>query len=157
MLDQILDLYLEINSENPDEDYEIFSRSSFIERTTVQAKREGFQLITATSGDVLAGFSFGYPMADGRWWSNCPPPPEEILLNSKFAVIELDVRKTYRGHGIGKKLLDTLLSGRPEKYATLAALPTSPAYAMYERWGWYSVGVFDDEPIMNAMVIPLKD
>lgn len=157
MLDQILDLYLEIRSEYPEEDYEIFSRSSFIERTRIQAQRDGFQLVTATSGDVLAGFSFGYPIASGRWWADCPPPPEDILRSSKFAVIELEVRKTYRGHGTGKKLLDSLLSGRPEKYATLAALPDSPAHAMYERWGWYDVGVFEDEPVMNAMVIPLKD
>jgi hypothetical protein len=54
-----------------------------------------------------------------------------------------------------KKLLDILISGRPEKYATLAARPDSPAHAMYIRWGWYTVGVYETPPVMDAMVLPL--
>jgi ribosomal protein S18 acetylase RimI-like enzyme len=155
ILDAVVDLYLEIRSERAGEHYEMFSRASFIERTNSQAQKGGFDLIAATSEHALVGFGFGYPMAVGQWWTDCPPPPPDILASSKFAVIELNVRKTYRGQGAGKKLLDILISGRPEKYATLAARPDSPAHAMYIRWGWYTVGVFETPPVMDAMVLPL--
>jgi ribosomal protein S18 acetylase RimI-like enzyme len=155
ILDAVIDLYLEIRSERAGEHYEKFSLTSFIERTNSQAQKDGFELIAATSEHSLVGFSFGYPMAVGQWWTDCPSPPQDILANSKFAVIELNVRKTYRRQGAGKKLLDILISGRPEKYATLAARPDSPAHAMYTRWGWYTVGVFETPPVMDAMVLPL--
>jgi GNAT superfamily N-acetyltransferase len=156
MLDELTDLYLETHSEQPYHDDPIFSRSQFIDRTTDQAKRPGFELVTVRAGDTLAGFSFGLPFAAGSWWADCTMPPQHILRAAKFAVIELDVRRVYRGQGWGKALLDTLLSERSEPYATLAAIPESPAYAMYERWGWYKVGVFTDEPVMDALALPLQ-
>ena len=68
----------------------------------------------------------------GRW-SDSTPPPGEVLESSKFAVIELDVRRSHRGQGLGGKLLEKLLEDRPEKYATLAAIPNSLAHGMYVR------------------------
>ena len=155
ILDAVIELYLEIRSERAGEHYEMFSLANFIERTNSQAQKDGFELIAATSEHALVGFSFGYSMAVGQWWADCPPPPQDILANSKLAVIELNVRKSCRGQGVGKKLMDILVSGRPEKYATLAARPDSPAHAMYIRWGWYAVGVFKTPPVMDAMVLPI--
>jgi GNAT superfamily N-acetyltransferase len=154
MLDEIADLYVEIRSEYT-EHLEIFTRPSFIDRTNDQARGAGFKLVTVTSSDDLVGFSFGLPIPPGSWWSECTAPPPEVLDASKFAVIELDVRKEYRRQGIGKKLLGELLGDRGEEFATLASIPESPAHAMYIRWGWRKVGVFDDS--MEALLIPLKD
>jgi hypothetical protein len=156
MLEDITDLYMEIHSENPDEHDELFSRPSFTARTNSQARKAGFEVITATSGDILVGFSFGYPFPPGQWWADCTPPTYEVLDSSKFAVIELDVRRTYRRKGTGKKLLEELLSGRSEKFATLAATSGSMAYAMYIRWGWRKVGLFETPPVMDALLVPLK-
>lgn len=155
MLDDIADLYDEIRSEYI-ERHDIFSRASFVTRTDSQARKPGFDLITAASHGLLAGFSFGYPIPSGDWWSECSPPPPDVLNSAKFAVIELDVRKEYRRRGIGKRLLDMLLGSRDEKFATLACLRGSSAQAMYERWGWYKVATFEDLPPMDAMLIPLE-
>jgi ribosomal protein S18 acetylase RimI-like enzyme len=158
MLEEITDFYEEIHSEDADdESHELFSRPTFITRTTNQALTRGFELVTARLNDALVGFSFGYPLSPGRWWGECTPPPEEVLASSKFAVIELNVRKADRRQGIGKKLIDELLAGRPEKFATLATITGSTANAMYLRWGWYKVGFFLTPPPMDALVIPLRE
>lgn len=154
MLHDIANLYDEIHSDMPEEQGGIFSRESFLMRTAGQAQVAGFELVTATSGELLVGFSFGHPMPAGRWWGDCTPVRQEILSSSKFAVIELDVRRSYRRQGIGKTLLDMLLRDREEDFATLASTPGTIANAMYKRWDWYEVGVFTDA--MEALVIPLK-
>jgi ribosomal protein S18 acetylase RimI-like enzyme len=158
MLAEITAFYEEVHAEDADdESHELFSRPTFIARTVSQAQTKGFELVTATSNELLVGFSFGYPLSPGRWWGECTPPPEEVLASYKFAVIELNVRKAFRRQGIGKKLLDELLAARPEKFATLATITGSTANAMYLRWGWYKVGVFLTPPPMDALVIPLRE
>lgn len=156
MLEDLAGTYIDAHAGNVDEDDELFSRPSFISRTNNQAERPGFELLTAVSGGALVGFSFGYTFPAGQWWADCTPPGQEVLDVSKFAVIELDVRRDFQGRGIGKRLLEELLSGRTEKFATLAATPGSMAHAMYIRWGWYTVGVFETPPIMHAMLIAMK-
>lgn len=158
MLEEITDFYEEIHSEDADdESHDLFSRPTFIARTTSQARTNGFELVTASLTGFLVGFSFGYPFPPGQWWGECTPPPKEVLNSSKFAVIELNVRKAYQGQGIGKKLLDKLLAARPEKFATLATITGSTANAMYLRWGWHKVGFFVTPPPMDALVIPLRE
>jgi|HubBroStandDraft_1064217.scaffolds.fasta_scaffold04186_11 ribosomal protein S18 acetylase RimI-like enzyme len=154
-LEDIADLYIDAHSENPGESDEIFSRPGFIDRTIAQARRDGFEFVVARSGNTLTGFAFGYLVGGSKWWADCSLPPQEVFLASKFAVIELDVGQFYQGRGIGKRLIELLLSGRPEKFATLAATPDSPAQAMYIRWGWYKVGTFETPPVMDAMVFRL--
>lgn len=156
VLDDIADVYIDAHSGNADEDDEMFSRPSFISRTESQAQMAGFELITATSENTVIGFSFGYQFSPGQWWSDCTPPTQEILDSTKFAVIELSVRRGCQGRGIGKKLFTELLAHRDEDFATLAATPGSQAYAMYERWGWNRVGTFETPPIMDALGIRLK-
>lgn len=157
-LEEITDFYEEIHSEDADdESHELFSRDSFISRTTDQAQVAGFKLVTATLADALVGFSFGYPLPPGKWWGECTSPPDEVLASSKLAVIELNVREHCRRQGIGKKLLSELLAGRPEKFATLATETGSTANAMYLRWGWRKVGFFLTPPPMDALVIPLAE
>lgn len=156
MMDDIVSIYIDAHSGNPDEDDELFSRSSFISRTDSQARKPGFELVTAISDGDLVGFSFGYPFPAGQWWADCSPPSREVLDSSKFAVIELDIRREFQSQGIGRRLLEGLLSGRTEKFATLAATPGSRAQAMYIRWGWNTVGVFETPPIMDAMLIAMR-
>jgi GNAT superfamily N-acetyltransferase len=157
MLDEIADLYAEIHSENSYHADALFSRSSFVVRTENQAVREGFDLVTARTRGKLAGFSFGLPFSRGGWWADSESPAEDVLGASKFAVIELDVERAYRGKGLGKRLLETLLASRGEDFATLAAMTESSAYTMYIRWGWSKVGEIGGEgPVMDALLIPLR-
>jgi GNAT superfamily N-acetyltransferase len=155
LLGDLAALYDQVHSERPGDLDPLFSHENFMARTTSQARQEGFVLITARQGILLAGFSFGYPFGRGTWWSDCTPPRQDILGATKFAVIELNVRNEYRGHGLGKNLLNELIADRPEAYATLAAVPGSTAHAMYLRWGWYKAGFFTTPPAMDAMVVPL--
>jgi GNAT superfamily N-acetyltransferase len=156
MLETVADLYTEIHSGSPEYDYKMYSRPTFIDRTSSQARQAGFELVTATAGNVFAGFSFGYPFPLGKWWANCTPMPHDICDSSKFAVIELDVHSAYRGKGLSKKLLNELLNNRTEEYATLTAIPGSLAHSMYIRWGWYKVGELPNPPAMDAMLLPLR-
>jgi GNAT superfamily N-acetyltransferase len=156
MLEGVADLYAEIHSGSPEYAYPIYSRPSFLTRTSSQARRPGFELVTVTEDGALAGFSFGYPFPPGKWWDNCTPAPDDIRDSSKFAVIELDIHSAYRGRGLSKKLLRDLLGSRAEKHATLAATPGSLAHSMYIRWGWYKVGEFPNPPAMDAMLLPLS-
>ena len=81
------------------------------------------------------GFSFGLPFKEGSWWSGeATDPPAYLRAASKFAVIELVVRKDWRRMGIGRKLLDGLLAERAERYAILTAMPNAEARHMYGRW-----------------------
>jgi GNAT superfamily N-acetyltransferase len=153
MLQTLAALYDEIHAEMPEEQGGIFSHDRFIGRTSGQTQTPGFELITATSGDLLIGFAFGLPFPAGRWWSDCTPAPEDVLNESKFAVIELNVRTSHRRQGIARKLLDMLLGDRAEQFATLASTPGGVANAMYKRWGWYQVGTFTDD--MEALILPL--
>src|SRR5258707_14207768 len=84
MLHEVANFYVEIHSDMPEEQGGIFSRHSFLMRTADQAQAPGFELVTATLGDILVGFTFGYPMPAGRWWGDSTPAPQEILNASKF-------------------------------------------------------------------------
>lgn len=155
MLDELADLYIEAHAGNEDESDEMFSRSSFLSRTRSQAEKAGFEVVTAAADDELAGFCFGYTMPRGTWWPDGPALPPGALGSSKFAVIELDVRPGFRGQRLSRRLLEVLLDGRDEGYATLAATPGSIAHSMYLRWGWTNLGRFEDPPVMDALLIAL--
>jgi GNAT superfamily N-acetyltransferase len=158
LLDELLPVYVEVYSEPPysrgPKDFE-----GFRSRYEQQSSMPGFELITATAAEGLAGFTYGLPFLAGRWWRGAlEMPPPEVKDAPKFAIVELVVRRAYRGQGLGRKLMDTLLSQRPEKYATLLANPLAPARTMYERWGWRQVGTVQSHPHWDpshAMVLPL--
>jgi ribosomal protein S18 acetylase RimI-like enzyme len=155
ILESLTTLYVEVHREARYKSDSMFSRTSFVSRIEVQATKPGFELVTAEIDDQIVGFSFGYTISPGAWWQDATRPPEELLEASKFAVIELEVQAEYRGHGLGKRLLRILLENRTESVATLAAMPSSPAYAMYRRWGWTKVGDFTDGPPMDTLALQL--
>ena len=57
----------------------------------------------------------------------------------KLAVIEWAVLPDRRGAGVGRRLLDELLAGRREQWATLTVVPAADASVIYDRWGWRQV------------------
>ncbi|GLZ09715.1 N-acetyltransferase [Actinomadura sp. NBRC 104412] len=155
MLPELTEVYLAARKDDPHRDDPLFSREQFTARTQAQAHSPGFDLVTIHVAGALAGFSFGFRFPAGGWWADATPPPDPILTATKFAVIELDIHHAHQGQGLAHPLLDALLTTRTEDYATLATIPGSPAHAMYERWGWYTIGTIGGEgPVMDAM---LKD
>lgn len=161
MLDEMTDLYRAVYAEPPYNSGPLWSDDLFRLRTEHQARRDGFRARWARSGaGDLVGFAFGFGMGAGGWWGggDADLPPEEILAGDKFAVIELIVDRAWRGQGIGRRLLDELLAGRPEPYAMLTAVPAAPARALYDRWGWRQVGTArhtPDSPVMDQLVLRL--
>jgi GNAT superfamily N-acetyltransferase len=160
VLDDMVEVYSEVYAEPPYNSGSLWQRDAFLDRTRRQVARAGFHIIHTRSQDgEIIGYSFGVPFEQGRWWSsNASDPPVEILSATKFAVIELILRKPWRGRGIGRQMHDRLLKDRPEQYAILTAHPMAPARRMYQRWGWRQVGTAQhsvDSPVFDALVLPL--
>ncbi|MDG4833975.1 GNAT family N-acetyltransferase [Solwaraspora sp. WMMD1047] len=160
MLGEVADLYEVVYAEPPYNGGPLFSRGRFLERTNVQKAAPGFALVTSRAAGRLVGFSFGFTFAAGRWWggTTSPEPAAEVLTSPKFAVIELVVAKTWRGQGLGRTLINALMSKRFEPYATLLSEPDAPARRIYDHWGWRHVADVQpavDAPYMHALVLPL--
>jgi ribosomal protein S18 acetylase RimI-like enzyme len=105
-----------------------------------ESQRAGFSLVAAYDDGELVGFAYGYTMPPGRWWRRTDrPAPEQVKATDKFAVVEWAVLPERRGARIGRRLLDELLAGRREPYATLTVSPAAEARGIHEHWGWQQV------------------
>jgi GNAT superfamily N-acetyltransferase len=97
----------------------------------------------------------GYTQPPGEWWRGTDnPAPESIKAREKLAVMEWAVLPDQRGSGVGRRLLDELLTNRSEPYATLTVNPAANARIIYEHWGWRHVASTrpDKMPGMDVMV-----
>src|ERR1700752_229051 len=103
------------------------------------AASPGFHGLTALVDGRLAGFTYGFHGENGQWWHDMvaaalPPrsaaggsaaeygdakAPQEWLDDS-FEVAELHVLPSWQGQGVGRSLLLSLASGRPERTAVLS-------------------------------------
>jgi ribosomal protein S18 acetylase RimI-like enzyme len=125
----------------------------------------GFEAVTAHRDGALAGFAYGAPLTGSSWWDGLEPaPPAGFTAETgrrTFAVIDLAVRSSYRRQGLARRLMDALLTGRPEERATLATAPHEhDVQAMYRRWGWRHAGRTpggegETEPWFDLYVIAL--
>jgi GNAT superfamily N-acetyltransferase len=147
LFSQLADLYQEAYAEPPYHSGPLFDADAFEARTRRQATRDGFTIVWAETNGRVVGFAFGFMMPAGGWWAGqAATPPDRV------------VARAWRGHGIGRRLLDELLSGRPESFAILTAVRDAPARAMYARWGWEQVGTAQhttDAPVMDQLVLRL--
>ncbi|OPG10593.1 GNAT family N-acetyltransferase [Microbispora sp. GKU 823] len=155
--DELAEVYMAIRAEPPYNSGPLYQRDRFLDRTRKQAGSPGFTLVVAEDGGAPVGFAFGLPFPAGRWWGGeTTPGPAEVVAADKYAVIELNLVKEYRGQGIGGRLLGELLEGRPEPYATLLSRPEAAAHAIYEHWGWKVVGTCRPAPdaeVADVMVL----
>ncbi len=152
-VDAIADLYAAAFAEPPYNEGPEHVRQ-FRERFPDETRRPGFTLVRAADGDRLDGMAYGWTMPAGRWWARATTAPPAYLLDvDKFAVMEWAVRPDLRGHGIGRRLLDHLLAGRPEPWATLSANPAAPAHGVYRRWGWQPAGSTEPRELFPSQEI----
>jgi len=134
-------------------------RDKFTEWIRDESKLPGFDLVIAIDSGQVVGFSYGYTMPAGEWWHRTNrTPPGEVRAADKFAVMEWAVLPDRRGAGVGRRLMDELLDGRPEPWATLTVNPDADARTVYERWGWEHVASSQPGkmPAMDVMVLRLR-
>jgi ribosomal protein S18 acetylase RimI-like enzyme len=103
------------------------------------AASPGFRGLTAYVDGQLAGFSYGFHGENGQWWHDmvaaalatrsaagvsaseyAGDDPPGAWLDDSFEIAELHVLPPWQGRGIGRSLLLSLASGRPERTAVLS-------------------------------------
>jgi ribosomal protein S18 acetylase RimI-like enzyme len=114
-------------------DRTLSGREAIMER---HAASPYFRGLTALVDGQLAAFTYGFHGENGQWWhdmvaaalatrsrpANAAPDratPREWLADS-FEIAELHVLPRWQGQGIGRSLLLSLASGRPERTAVLS-------------------------------------
>ena len=112
-------------------------------------RRAGFRAVaTLTTDGHLAGFGYGYSSGPGQWWhdqvrSALDEPARRHWLGDCFEVVELHVKPSAQGHGIGARQLRALLS-MAEGSTVLLSTPEadeqkSRAWRLYRRFGFEDV------------------
>jgi GNAT superfamily N-acetyltransferase len=104
--------------------------------------RRGLRGVAALEGDVLVGIAYGYVGEPGQWWhdqvaGSMSRSLARTWLAEAFEVCELHVRPELQGHGVGRDLLDTLLSDAGTRTAVLTTpdLETRARH-FYRAGGW---------------------
>ena len=112
-------------------------------------RRAGFRAVaTLTTDGHLAGFGYGYVSGPGQWWhdqvrSALDEAGRRRWLGSCFEVVELHVKPSAQGHGIGARQLRALLS-MADGTTVLLSTPEadelkSRAWRLYRRFGFEDV------------------
>jgi ribosomal protein S18 acetylase RimI-like enzyme len=105
----------------------------------------------AASGH-LAGFAYGHGWRWAEQADDWAVQLRESLgvaadrLDGRFAVYLLAVHPWYRRAGLGRQLLQTLLSATKTGAWLITGDEPTPALALYQREGWEPIGHFPDTP-----------
>jgi len=134
--DDVLDVYAEA--------MEVPRAAARSRRPVLQAHldRAGLKAVAAVDGNVVNGFAYGYIGAPGQWWFDqvCVALGSELgdrWMVDPFEVCELHVRPSHHGTGLGRALLDTLLTDVPASTAVLTTPDQETrARRFYRAGGW---------------------
>jgi ribosomal protein S18 acetylase RimI-like enzyme len=117
------------------------------------AGRDDFLFLVARADDDLAGFGYGYTGTYGQWWTErvaaalSAAQRAEWLDPPHFEVVELHVRPSFQGRGIGSLLLAQLLTRQPHDRAVLTTqVGSRQARAFYAKNGWAELAPVDFGP-----------
>ena len=134
--DQVLDVYADAMGVSTDVAQ---GRRSIL---SSHLRRDGLCTVAAEDDSRLVGVAYGYLGRSGQWWHDrvreaMAPALTGDWLADSFEVCELHVRPSYQGRGIGRQLLDALLT---ETSAATAVLTTpegeTRARGFYRAAGW---------------------
>ena len=133
--------------------------ASFRQHLEHELALPGFTLARAIDGPDLIGAAYGFTLPAGEWMEpSAQEPPAHIRDLPKLNIAEWMVRGPYRRTGVGRRLLDMLLTDRPEPWAVLASNPAAPAHQIYHRWGWKTAGRIKPPamPPMDVLALQLR-
>jgi ribosomal protein S18 acetylase RimI-like enzyme len=142
-LDDVVEVYGEAMGYRPEL---LAARRGYI---ATHLRRPGFRAVaTLTREGHLAGFGYGYLSAPGQWWHDqvqhaLDPQARATWLTDCFEVVELHVRPSAQGHGLGAGQLRALLT-MARGSTTLLSTPEAPeatsrAWRLYRRFGFVDV------------------
>jgi ribosomal protein S18 acetylase RimI-like enzyme len=117
-------------------DRSLSGREAIMDR---HAASPGFRGLTAQVNGQLAGFTYGFHGESGQWWHDmvaaalatrsgtgvtaaeyAEVEAPGAWLDDSFEIAELHVLPSWQAQGIGRSLLLSLTSGRPERTAVLS-------------------------------------
>jgi ribosomal protein S18 acetylase RimI-like enzyme len=111
--------------------------------------RPGFRAVATIADDgSVAGFGYGYLSSSGQWWhdqvrSGLNRAARKAWLVDAFELVELHVRPSAQGHGLGARQLEALLRGAPGRVVLLSTPEAdeqqSRAWRLYRRYGFRDV------------------
>jgi ribosomal protein S18 acetylase RimI-like enzyme len=113
-----------------------------LRRLPQHRERRRFTLATASDGDRVVGFGYGFTGSRGEVWTErvaeaIGPDRSGRLLGGHFELVELAVLPGVQGRGIGAALLDALLASRPEPRVLLQTHDSeTAALRLYRRTGF---------------------
>jgi len=140
------------------------STERYAERVKGYMQRPTFAMTVAYADGKPVGQAFGSSLGSSRWWDGLLATVPDGFTDEDgtrtFALNEIMVREQWRRQGIGRRLHDLLVRGRPEQRATLLVRQeNTAAQAAYASWGWRKVGLlrpFPDAPEYDALVLLLQ-
>jgi GNAT superfamily N-acetyltransferase len=135
--DDLLDVYAQAMTVSPSAAQ---ARRSIV---TAHLDRAGLRAAGAVDeSGWLVGVAYGYLGAPGQWWHDqvreaLPKAMAKTWLAGAFEVCELHVRPPFQGQGLGRGLLDLLLTGPPAATAVLTTPDVETrARGFYRADGW---------------------
>ncbi len=125
-------------------------RRMMMERHARYPEFRGLAAVTegdARGGDgTIIGIGYGFPGQAGQWWHDMVAAAitaaagrgaSQAWMANSFEIGELHVHPDHQGRGIGRRILVSLASGRPERTAVLSTLDAeSRARRLYRSVGF---------------------
>ncbi|EGX59655.1 GCN5-like N-acetyltransferase [Streptomyces zinciresistens K42] len=141
-------------------------REAFSKFVDSWSSKDGFACVVGYDQGEPVGYAYGAPLSGATtWWERVTPPLPGMLASETgtrtFALSELMVRGPWRGTGASRQIHDELVRERPEERVTLLVHKDHlKVRALYERWGYRTVGEtvpFEGAPELCAMLLDRRD
>ncbi|MFF5106101.1 GNAT family N-acetyltransferase [Streptomyces sp. NPDC000134] len=162
--DELVEVYARVYDVPPYIGDPFFSVASFRERLEAAYGSEGFETVTARRNGQIIGYVHGATLpVDKPWWTSLGdrrPTQLRTLADSGqvFWLRELMVLPEYQNQGLGRKIHDTVITGRAESATVLTCIiDNQPAHDAYLRWGYTVMGEIKhapESPTYDAMYLP---
>jgi ribosomal protein S18 acetylase RimI-like enzyme len=111
-----------------------------------------FEAILLYEAGRLIGFVYGHTNRPGQWWyrqiaPSLPASIRETVFDDAWVIVELAVDPDGRRRGLGRRLLETTMAGKLNRWAVLTTMDAnSAAVQLYDQAGF--------QPLLRQFVFP---